>query len=86
MCANTRQEQPPKQQSEQTNVAIEMTVKVTDNQRTDSAKATVPKVTEANETTAELTDKQKTDPEIGAVIQLRLQQQEYIGRGTTPCP
>jgi len=53
-----------------------MTVKVTDDQRTDSAEVTVPKVTEANESTAAMTDKQKTDPEIGAMIQLRLQQED----------
>ena len=76
LSAVSRQEQSPKQQSKQTTVASEMTVKVTDDQRTDNAEATVPKVTEANETTAEMTDKQKTDPEIGAVIQLRLQQEE----------
>ena len=49
--------------------------KVTDNQRTYSAEATVPELTEANVTTAEMTYKQKTDPEIGAVIQLHLQQE-----------
>jgi len=42
----------------------------------DTGGATVPKVTEANETATEMTVKQKTDPEIGAVIQLRLQQEE----------
>jgi len=71
LCAVTRQEQ-----SEQTIDASEMTVKVTNDQKTDTGEATAPKVTEANEMAAEMTDKQKTDPEIGAVIQLRLQQEE----------
>ena len=71
LCAVTWQEQ-----SEQTTDASEMTVKMTNDQKVDTGEATVPKMTEANETAAEMTDKQKTDPEIGAVIQLRLQQDE----------